>query len=147
MNISTYEARIAALEAQLGPEPGPATKTGLLSVVFTPDFGGINARLAELLPMTSGVEKIEILDDTLKVGDTFSVSVTPGSDWKALAFDPGAGVIPSAGDAGETFTATFEAIESEQAGIAYMFVNCASSEEIPPSGDDYASIQIRINPR
>ena len=36
MNISTYEARIAALEAQLGPEPVP--ETGLVSIVFDPDI-------------------------------------------------------------------------------------------------------------
>lgn len=89
MNISTYEARIAALEAQLGPGPGP--ETGLVSMVVTPDIllsdgTTINKKLGELLPMISGNKNVhyETTADQIPVTTTFNVEITPGSEWYGL---------------------------------------------------------------
>lgn len=91
MNISTYEARIAALEAQLGPGPGPAPETGLVSMVVTPDIllsdgTTINEKLGELLPMASGTKSVtyNTTADQIPVTTTFNVEITPGSEWYGL---------------------------------------------------------------
>lgn len=91
MNISTYEARIAALEAQLGPGPGPVPETGLASMVVTPnillsDGTTINEKLGELLPMISGNKNVqyETTAEQIPVTTTFNVEITPGSEWYAL---------------------------------------------------------------
>lgn len=47
MNISTYEARIKALEDQLNP-PGPAGGLVIESITISPDVAGINAILEEM---------------------------------------------------------------------------------------------------
>ena len=145
MNISTYEARIKALEDQLNP-PGPGGATGLLSVTVNPDIRGVNAQLAAMLPLLTGNREITILDENVQEGDTFTVSVTPSSDWKAVAFDPdgGGGMVP--GETGETYTRTFEVHSEDDQG--YLTVNCAASEEIPPASEtDAALVKIQINPK
>ena len=89
MNISTYEARIAALEAQLGP--GPVPETGLVSMVITPDIlltdgTTINEKLNTFLPKESGVENLtfETTADQIPVITTFNVEIVPGSEWYAV---------------------------------------------------------------
>lgn len=95
MNISTYEARIAALEAQLGPEPGPGTETGILSVVVEPNIpleGGstVNDELSAVMPVTSGntlgFTKTPLTP--LVESSTYTVTVTPGSNWYAAIDRP-----------------------------------------------------------
>ncbi len=91
MNISTYEARIAALEAQLGPGPEPVQETGIVSVVVTPDITlsdgtSLNAKLAEMMPIESGQENI----NTQSVGaleTQYQVTIKPGTTWHARKSD------------------------------------------------------------
>lgn len=94
MNISTYEARIAALEAQLGPGPGP--KTGLLSVVFNPDItlddeSSLNEMLADLMPIESGDSKTVSVRGFINTDVDYTVTATPGSEWQVISpISPGA---------------------------------------------------------
>lgn len=88
MNISTYEARIAALEAQLGP--GPSGGTGLLSVVVTPDVElsdntTLNEKLAAMMPMEPGGEQ-RIEDKSAKIDNSmdYTITVTPASKWYGI---------------------------------------------------------------
>lgn len=90
MNISTYEARIKALEDQLNP-PAPGGSTGLLSVVVTPDITlsdgtSLNAKLAEMMPIegtSDGVPQIRTItalpETPPESGTEYSFVVTPAS--------------------------------------------------------------------
>lgn len=95
MNISTYEARIAALEAQLGPGPGPVPETGIVSIKITPDLTlvgdvSLNSALRERLPLNSGEQEFTFNSiDHLENGDTYTVKVTPGTTWQANIVDSG----------------------------------------------------------
>lgn len=107
MNISTYEARIKALEDQLNP-PGPGGSTGLLSVTVTPDITlsdgtSLNAKLAALMPMAPGkVETITTLR-TPSLNETYSVTIVPGSAWRVFTPTEGGGA-PVYGDFGAALT-------------------------------------------
>lgn len=84
MNISTYEARIKALEDQLNP-PGPGGEPYVISAVVTPNItlnegGTINEKLAALMPITENQEN-QNYGASLTVGDTYTVRVTPGENY------------------------------------------------------------------
>ena len=91
MNISTYEARIKSLEDQLNP-PGPPVdhRTGIQSVVITPDVAGSNAKLAAMMPIapvpfSSDVEALvlENITDEVDSNTDYTITVTPGTDYYA----------------------------------------------------------------
>lgn len=89
MNISTYEARIAALEAQLGP--GPGTAKGILSVVVTPDINlnngsTLNAALAEMMPVTETGDGYSVMVPAGTLGQSYSITLEVSSDKYAGAF-------------------------------------------------------------
>lgn len=97
MNISTYEARIAALEAQLGPGPGPSgPTTGLLSVTVNPDItlsdnSSLNDALADLMPIESGDSKTLSVTGDINTDVDYTITATPGSEWKIISpISPGA---------------------------------------------------------
>ena len=105
MNISTYEARIKALEDQLYP-PGEAT--GLLSLIVSPDItlsdsSSLNSKLAELMPVENGVNVLDFVANALTVGDKYSFTYTPSSGYYAYDFSGGDPV-----PAGTPVTATAE---------------------------------------
>ena len=86
MNISTYEARIKALEDQLNP-PGPSGEGGILSVTVTPDitlFDGttLSDWLSDTLPIAEGVVN-QLLNsrDALINDQLYEVSATPIGNW------------------------------------------------------------------
>lgn len=86
MNISTYEARIAALEAQQGP--GPSDEGGILSVTVTPDInlslgGTLNSWLSDNLPLADGkISQLLSSQDALINDQMYEVSATPGGNWR-----------------------------------------------------------------
>ena len=91
MNISTYEARIKALEDQLNP-PAPGGSTGLLSVTVSPDITlsdgtSLNAKLAAMMPLEPGAEQ-RILDTNAEFSqDTeYTVTAKPGNEWYGVVF-------------------------------------------------------------
>ncbi len=89
MNISTYEARIAALEAQMGPGPGPVQETGVVSITVTPniqlDNGTLNNKLSQLMPLTTeGPYPVDYTTNT-PMEQTYNVTVVPGSAWYGFA--------------------------------------------------------------
>lgn len=91
MNISTYEARIAALEAQLGPEPGPSgPTTGLLWVTVSPDItlsdnSSLNDALGDLMPIESGDSKTLSITGDINREVDYTVTATPGSEWQIIS--------------------------------------------------------------
>ncbi len=78
MNISTYEARIAALEAQL--RPGSAN--GILSMTITPDIvndgTSLKDRLQTMMPITDEREIIWNLQSALPESE-YTVKITPSN--------------------------------------------------------------------
>ena len=118
MNISTYEARIKALEDQLNP-PGPAV-SGLLSVVVNPeitlaDTTSLNAKISEMMPIEPSNDPMFIretlLAGALVAGNVYNVSVTPSPDWYAVI---SAGPDPFISDTpGMTITNGITAVQDE----------------------------------
>lgn len=117
MNISTYESRIAALEAQLGPGPGPGpgpTEIGLLRVESTPnpyDTSGTQLNeaitnalpLLEVHPMSSFVpdDLTVFFQDEVTAQASYSITVYPkpgcyavfdGDGYTVVSDEPGASV-------------------------------------------------------
>lgn len=86
MNISTYEARIKALEDQLNP-PVPGGSTGLLSVTVSPDITlgdgtSLNAKLAALMPLEPDADQRILDTDAGLSRDTeYTVTAKPGNEW------------------------------------------------------------------
>lgn len=137
MNISTYEARIAALEAQLGPGPGPVQETGLVSVVVTPDIAlsdgnSLNNIIATHMPLVSG-EKIEALTREA-LATEYTVTITPGSSWKAFFTGDGS----DAGSVGETISKVYNVSEN-----TLTFDVFASSDPLDDEAP-FAEIEVRI---
>ena len=93
MNISTYEARIKALEDQLNP-PAPGGSTGLLSVTVSPDItlsGGtsLNAKLAAMMPLEPDARQDIVETDAEVAEDTeYTVTAKPGSEWYGIVVGP-----------------------------------------------------------
>jgi len=148
MNISTYEARIAALEAQLGPEPGPTPETGLASVVVTPDITlsdgtSLNAKLAAMMPVAeSSVNWIDYAAPSLTVGTKYTVRVTPGENWYAYPFE-GNRPIAAQGPAGEAAELEFEVILDSHENILRMFA--AVGPTVEPDTNTMVSLRFRVN--
>ncbi len=118
MNISTYEARIKALEDQLNP-PGPSGGTVIESITLSPDVAGINAVLEEmtfdyesgapdeLIPWARKFLVTRSTKDTLP--QTVDVTITPTEGLYAMFNDTSTGTV-SYGEIGApaTFTLTME---------------------------------------
>lgn len=155
MNISTYEARIAALEAQLGPgpgpEPGPVPETGLVSVVVTPDIllsdgTTINEKLGEMLPMASGTKKetFATTADQIPVTTTFNVDIVPGSEWYGSSGVDGEGQ-PIFGEKGERTSESFTPQnEASRELILNIFGGAASSTDTSDPSFNSARLNILI---
>ena len=103
MNISTYEARIKALEDQLNP-PGPSEGLVIESIKLSPDLGGINAILEDMTfdyesgasdesqpPWARTFEAGSATAETLP--ETIDVTVTPAEGLYAFARDIGGNTI------------------------------------------------------
>lgn len=103
MNISTYEARIKALEDQLNP-PGPSGGVAIESITLSPDYGGINAILEDMtFDYESG--ETDVLQPpwarnfyaergtTDAIPETIDVTVTPGEGLYAFVRDIGGNTI------------------------------------------------------
>lgn len=99
MNISTYEARIAALEAQQGPEPGPVQETGVISITVHPDIllnngNTLNDKLSLLMPSTKEGQIFSDHTTDTAMEKTYNITVVPGSAWygfvgNAIGEEPG----------------------------------------------------------
>ena len=122
MNISTYEARIAALEAQLGP--GPSGGRGIESILISPDIGGINAVLAATsFYYEDGLTSDEVPEwgrlisvtknTTDFLPETVDVTVTPSDGLYAVYMDPSSGVA-TFGDVGAPATFKVGIVEGVQ---------------------------------
>lgn len=94
MNISTYESRIKALEDQLNPPAPPVDpRTGIQSIVITPDVANSNARLASMMPIApvpydpddSPVLFTNINSD-VDPETEYVITVTPGTEYYASSF-------------------------------------------------------------
>lgn len=145
MNISTYEARIKALEAQLGPGPGPVPETGLVSIVFDPDIHlktnkTINETLSEITPKESGTEMISAETTTFDEGDEYSVTITPGSEWYGVVIkSDGMG----SGDQGEPYTAVAQVVKDANNNLV-LNIGAGAAATIPPEDQDSPLVQIMI---
>ena len=140
MNISTYEARIAALEAQLGPDPGPSGGVAIESITLSPDINGINAILAAT---QFNYEDGEPLDDgpawsrgfnitrntTETLPSTIEVTVTPRDDLYVMYQDQKNGTI-AYGEKGEpvTFTA-YKSLDDFRTSISAINTNDISTAD------------------
>ena len=146
MNISTYEARIKALEDQLNP-PGP--ETGLVSVVVTPDITlsdgkSLNAKIAEFMPMQSGeISVAGTPHNTVQFeeGTEFTFTVTPGSDWYGAGIIPKQGMVT--GEQGTPLVFT-EKVFSDGGVTLNLAPKCGAAKSLPP-GDDSPIISINIS--
>lgn len=155
MNISTYEARIAALEAQMGPVPGP--ETGLVSVVLNPDITlldgtTLNAKLAEMMPIEStGVHqniRAVASSSSLVLSQDYSVEVTPGASWCGLGNAMG-GSGMNVGEVGSPLTMQVSpALEAVGHDWVVLRFAAGASSEPTPSQDTASmiSVQISTNP-
>ena len=152
MNISTYEARIAALEAQLGPGPGPVQETGLVSMKITPDIlltdgTTLNEKLNTLLPKVSGTQNVsyETTADQIPVTDTFNVELVPGSEWYALnGFDESHE--PTFGEKGANTSVSFTPYnEGNRELILHVAGIAASNNNSSDPSFTIATLIIQIN--
>lgn len=135
MNISTYEARIAALEAQLGPGPGPVTGGGILSVVLTPDItlvGNVsfNDGLTGKMPIEYGESKTEEGVCDIEPNTPFNIELTPDSNGYPFYEDPSSGdyVI---GDKGQSMNFQINSLAGPgtNAFVSYMGVSNMADPE------------------
>lgn len=146
MNISTYESRIAALEAQLGPGPGPGPKTGLVSIVFDPDIPlktnkTINETLSEITPKESGTEMISAETKTFDEGDEYSFTITPGNEWYGVGVTSGG---MGSGDRGKPYTAVAQVVKDADNNNLVLNIGAGAAATIPPEDQDSPLVQIMI---
>lgn len=132
MNISTYEARIKALEDQLNP-PGPGGSTGLLSVTVSPDITlsdgtSLNAKIAEHMPiLDTGEFPLNFnTQNALEDGVAYSVTATPGSTWQASIYNGDEG---SSGTIGQPVTITIAVSHRALEFSAYASADLDDDEE------------------
>lgn len=138
MNISTYEARIAALEAQLGPGPGPIPETGLVSAVVTPDITlddgtTINSKLAALMPIVSGDDQYLQYTSASPLTESanYTITITPVSNWYA-------GVNNEIGALGEPVSVTTTIAHGQLTFVA-VGVEDAEDESTP-----FSRLEVRV---
>lgn len=146
MNISTYEARIAALEAQLGPGPGPVTGGGILSVVLTPDITlagnvSLNDGLTGVMPIEYGESKTKEGICDIEPNTPFNIELTPDSNGYPFYEDPSSGDYV-VGDKGQSmkFQINSTAALGTDAFLAYMGV----SNMVDPESEDANNATLQI---
>lgn len=155
MNISTYEARIKALEDQLNP-PAPGGSTGLLSVTVSPDITlddgtSLNAKLAAMMPLrwedgtvdpeypTDHTMDIEFNTES-QMGSSHTVTVKPSVNRYAMSYDKDQH--PVFGQLGQEIT--FDADLSD--GNLVATFGAADSDNVDTI-TEYLSIHLQVGAR
>lgn len=144
MNISTYEARIAALEAQIGPGPGPSTGS-VLSVVVTPDITlnnetTLNEKLATLMPVTEFKQMEEYGTPSLTVGDVYTYRVTPSENYYVYTVEDEP--VAATGDAGEAVDIQVEVAEGHR--DKYIAITALAGPTVEPDENTWVGITLRV---